>query len=71
MTDYRFNYHETNRVHHLHHGYFAVIYSEYQEFDTRVKGFWVRVWAVCVMIFVAAVSVVLLMALVWMLWQRE
>lgn len=48
-----------------------VIYSEYQEFDTRVKGFWARVWAVCVMIFVAAVSVVLLMALVWMLWQRK
>lgn len=48
-----------------------MIYSEYQEFDTRVTGFWAQVWAVLVMIFVAAVAAVLLLALVWMLWQRE
>lgn len=47
-----------------------VIFAEYTEFDRRVTGFWAQLWAVSVMIFVALVSAVLLMALIWMLWQR-
>ena len=48
-----------------------VIFAEYVEFDKRVRGFWAQFWAVLVMIFIAAVSGVLLMALIWMIWQRE
>lgn len=48
-----------------------VIFGEFKEFDVRVKGFWAQVWAVLVIIFVAVVSAVLLLALIWMLCQRE
>lgn len=48
-----------------------VIFAEYQEFDKRVTGFWAQVWAVSVMIFVGLVALVLVMALIWMVWQRQ
>lgn len=48
-----------------------IIFGEFIEFDVRVKGFWAQVWAVAVLIFATIVAGVLLMALVWMIWQRE